>query len=222
MNPKFNEQEIGKFRIADKTIQSPNHVSDYLVSDDRAYVIVDSLRTGQYDGSDFQLPSDSRNVVAFDHQGNLEWFIHPVLSTGTGAHHLNFLSGTEQYVTRHTKGNVQFDPVTGDVLEVFPKNKLPIGSEHIKFSGEVYRVYEFEDGIFVSCRESEHDLYAFETDGTERWRSEAGNRRGLLSIEDGKLWEQLAANRTTDYRYQLNPETGERLSKEEIDTGLWG
>jgi outer membrane protein assembly factor BamB len=209
-------------RISNKTIKSPYPVEDHLVDAEKVYVIAQTLCTDQYDNPDLQFPSKDRNIVAFDRQGNQKWMIETVPGADEEGHHQNFFFFGQCYFTRHTDGNVRFDPDTGEVLEILPKDKLQIGDERIEFSGEVYRVYQFEDGIFVSCRESTHDLYAFETNGTERWRSEAGERRGLLSIEDGKLWEQQAVGRTTDHRYQLDPETGERLSKEEIDTGLWG
>lgn len=218
INVSFN-----KITIGDTEIVPPNSVDDHIERDGSVIVAVDTYRRGKLEDRDFEFPSDDRNVVAIDHAGQISWIIEavPAEYDYDEPRHTDLWNVQNRYLTRHTNANFEFDPETGEILEVWSKAELPIGDQIVDLSGEVFDVLEFEDAVFISCKQATHDLYAFEADGTERWRSEADERRGLLSVEDGGLWEQVAVNRTTDHRYRLDPDTGDRLDREEIDTGLW-
>ena len=170
---------------------------------------------------DFEIDNPSRNVVALTPTGERKWVIESIATGDEDSYHRNLWTVQSRYLTGHTDGNFEFDPESGEILEAWSKTELPIDGSIVDLSGTVQQLFEFNDAIFVRCTDATHILYAFEADGTERWRSDADERRGLLSVEDGHLWEQLAVNRTTDHRYRLDPETGERLECEEIDTGLW-
>lgn len=212
-----------KVTIGDTEIVPPNSIGDHVERDDSVIVVVGTFRTGMLEDRDFDVPSDDRNVVAIDHVGQISWIIEPVpvpvSSKDVG--HRKLWTVQDRYLTGHTDGNFEFDPETGEILETWSKTELSIGDHIVDLSGEVQQILEFDDAIFVRCKEATHNLYRFEVDGTERWRSEADGRRGLLSVEDGELWEQLAIDRTLDHRYRLDPDAGERLECEEIDTGLW-
>ena len=220
MNADSIDVSFKNIRINDVTVALPYPIRKHLLNGERLYLILYTDQKRPCDNPDFRVPSDERNLIAFDNQAQIDWIIDAIPGIEQGGYHQDFLDYQGRYLTKHTDGIVRFDPETGDVVEFLPENELPIGDTRITVSGEIYRVLEFQDTIFVECA-GEHNLYAFETDGTERWRSDAGTKRGNLSAEDGQLWEQIAADRTTDYRYRVDPDTGERLSKEEIDTGLW-
>ncbi len=212
---------LNKITIGDTEIVPPNSLDDHIERDGSVIVVVGTYRSGKLEDRDFDVPSDDRNVVAIDHAGQISWIIEAVPTDYDydEPRHTDLWNVQNRYLTRHTNGNFEFDPETGEILGAWPETEIPIGDRTVDFSGEVFDVLEFEDTVFVYCKEATHDLYAFEADGTERWRSDPDEWRGHLSVEDGDLWEQVAVNRTTDHRYRLDPDTGDRLDCEEIDTG---
>ncbi|MFC7237148.1 hypothetical protein ACFQS4_02775 [Saliphagus sp. GCM10025317] len=214
---------LNKITVGDNEVIPPNSVEDHVERDDSVIVVLGTFRTGKHGDRDFDVPSDDRNVVAIDHASRVTWIIDPVPvpMTSENGGHRKLWTIQDRFLTSHTDGTFEFDPETGEILEAWPKTELPVGDHTVDLSGEVFDVLEFDDAIFIYCSEATHDLYAFESDGTERWRSEPDEWRGHLSVEDGDLWERVAVDRTIDHRYRLDPATGERLECEEIETGLW-
>lgn len=215
------EVSTDRLTIDGKTLTPPNTIEDSVVRDESVVVVVGTSRSGGYENPDFEVPVDDRNVLAFDRTARIQWVIDSIGASDDESYHYEVWKVGEWYLTRHTTGTVQFEPDTGEILEVLRDTQLPIGDAIVGLSGEVHDVVEFDDAVFVVCSRSTYDLYAFNADGTERWRSDAGERRGSIFVEDGQLWEQTAVNRTTDHRYRLDPETGERFDREVVDTGLW-
>ncbi|EMA26814.1 MULTISPECIES: PQQ-binding-like beta-propeller repeat protein [Haloarcula] len=195
-------------------------IGDSIVADERV-ILRTEYQNRNIEGFDFHIKDQTRNVISVTPSGEREWVIESVQSDEEDAHHYDLWTLLDRYLTQHTEGNFEFDPETGDILNKWPHNQLPIADRTIELSGEITRVVEFDTAIFLRCKQATHTLYAFEADGTERWRSDAGERRGTIFVEDGELWEQTAVNRTTDHRYRLDPDTGDRYDREVIDTGLW-
>jgi len=206
--------------IGRKTLIPPHAIEDYIIRGETVIIVVGTSRKRVYENPDFEVPVDGQNVLAFDRNAQIQWIIDSVDTKGDETYHYELWKVGNHYLTRHTSGTVQFDPDTGTVLDTLRDHQLPIGSEIVELSSQVHDVVEFDDAVFVACDiDATHQLYAFEADGTERWRSAANERRGTIFVEDGELYEQTAENRTTDHRYRLDPDTGDRYDREVIDTG---
>ncbi|WP_336358965.1 hypothetical protein ACNO8S_19850 (plasmid) [Haloarcula sp. KBTZ06] len=212
--------EWDRVSINGKEIRFQYPIDDSIVSEEEVILrlVNQNKPLKEYD---FKIDDPGRNVVALTPTGELKWVIEPVDASDEDGYHGYLWTVQDRFLTGHTSGNIEFDPGTGTIRDHWSRNHFPIGDEIVELSGEVSRVVEFEDAIFLRCKQATHDLYAFETDGTERWRSDADERRGIIFVEDGELYERTAENRTTDHRYRLDPVTGERFDREVIDTGLW-
>lgn len=217
MNPDI---EWDRISIDGKEIRFQYPIDDSVVS--KGGIILRLVHQDKpLDDFDFEIDDPGRNVVAITPTGERKWVIEAVDASDADDYHRSLWTVQSRFLTSHTRGIIEFDPETGAIRNHWQRNHFPIGDEIVELSGEISQVVEFDNAIFLRCKQATHDLYAFEVDGTERWHSDADESRGTIFAEDGDLWEQTAANRTTDHRYRLDPDTGERLGCEEIDTGYW-
>lgn len=177
------------------------------------------------DGSedaDFTIPSTSRNVVGITDECTLGWVIEKLPDRSDEFRHTRIWEMQDKFIAHNSSRNVQLDPETGAISDYWPKNQLRIGETIVKVDGEIWHMVEYSDAIFISTRGGGSSLYAFESDGSQRWKSDPNERRGYFFIDDGALWERTTHNRTTDRLYRFDYETGERREcVEEIDTGPW-
>lgn len=214
------EVDWDRISVSGEDIVFEYPIGDSIVSEEDIILRIEYQKRSIED-FDFAIKDQSRNIISLTPSGERKWVIESVTSDDGDAHHYDLWILQDRYLTQHTEGNFEFDRETGKILNEWPHNQLPIADRTVELSGEISRVIEFGDAIFLRCKQATHSLYAFETDGTERWRSDANERRGRIFVEEGELWEQTAVNRTTDHRYRLDPDTGDRYDREVIDTGLW-
>lgn len=210
------ESDYKTLTIDGKTITCPWYPKDIEIIGDIVVVQQDSSvldKSTRHEDSDFQLPTEHRNVLALNDSAEVLWFVEGFPDFEDDPGYYRELFGYQDYLlARHSHNYFdQIDVETGRVVYSFPRYKLPIGDDFVIFDGEVSSIVELDDKIFVGCAKSDHDIYAFDADGTELWRSKHGKRRGYIYEEDGELWEDVATSHNRRDLYRIDPETGDRI-----------
>jgi hypothetical protein len=204
-----------KFEVDGMAIICPCTCEEIAWVSDQLILLLSSWRQGSdlHNDADFELANTHRNVVAIDEKKSLLWEVTlpDQIKTQDAGYFRELFVIQGRLLVRHEDHNLyDLDPESGGILRSFPQNQLPIGDSVITLDGEVSTVVELEDRVFVGCL-GEHDIYAFDSEGNELWRSDPGTRRGHLYTEDGELWEVVAVSKGMDDHYQIDPETGNRI-----------
>lgn len=210
------ETDFEQLRINEASIDCPWDIEEVTILDGSIIVALGSFRSAKsprHQQADFTLPDEHRNIVAFDRHGEIVWFVGEPPEDRDLTGHYYKLYGYQDHLTARFEGEYldHINPNTGQIIESLPLNQLPIGERIVTLDGEVSSLVELDDRLFVGCRSGDNGIYAFEADGTELWRSDAGERRGYLYEDDGELWEVLAVGRDKDDHHRIDPETGERI-----------
>lgn len=190
-----------------------------LYQDRIVLVLAAELRDRNAD-RDFDLPSDRRNIVAIDDQAAVQWFVedHPEFEGGAGYFRDIYLV-QGRLVARHANGRLyEIDPDSGDIVASRPHNEIRIGDTVVTVSGPIFGVVEVDGIVIVRCQDGEHDIHAFDADGTQIWCSSPDESRGRLYRSDGDLWEIRSKDQYTQIHYRVDPADGSRVEKKEVDT----
>lgn len=225
MELSANRHEI---TVGTATITAPYNADDPTVVDGVGAVV---LRThfDRHEDPDFSLPSRTRNVVAFFEDGGVRWTIRtPETTEERGRHPKNTsdgsspgtshdryrslfaLEGSMYAVHDATNELYEVEPETGELLGSMPHDRLPLGGSIVTFESRVNEVFTCEGTVVV--RTDDRIQYAFDRDGTERWRID---RRSTLGRLDDRLYEILARGIGGETRivYRIDAETGDRMEK---------
>lgn len=171
----------------------------------------------------FQVPPDdpeTRNVAAFDTNGDRQWTIEAPQDDGAekSYHYIQYEKGK---LTAHNWDGYQYivDIQTGSASrrKRFGQ-RLQIGNETIRHPRELEQVLVVKETVVVLFKirnvREDQNVVAFNTDGSRRWtiespvESDVGRQFTGISYED----DQLVASNWDNYRYTVDITTGEIIA----------
>ena len=169
-------------------------------------------RTSQEETATIELPDTRRNVVAFDDTERPKWFISLPDGCNDDEFYREVFIIKENILARHDSGQFYVvDQTTGNLLWSFPRDQLLIGEELVTVDGDVSEVVELDGRVFVGTRGT-NNLYGFDCNGDELWRSDPDTRRGYIHVEDGELREIVGVSKGIEDHHQIDPSSGERIA----------
>lgn len=202
--------ELSRITIDSKEITAPYSVWSHVVLDDVLVTVLKSMNAETKPGAGFELPSDARNVLAFDQAGEIRWFAEA--PTTEADYYSSVFEVDSRLLALDSEERLhEFEPVTGRIEASWPRGCFPFRETSVALDGPVQKVIELDGRVFIRCRESDTTLYAFTTDGEELWRSTG--RRGMIFEKGGEIIEEVKHGPRRATWYRLDPETGERDSQ---------
>lgn len=150
-----------------------------------------SIHNQEVEKCSLSIPSDSQNVVALSFDGIHSWTApRTPHSTSVDEIYQELFFVTDRLLSTHQDGHIyQLSIETGEIMNSWPINRLPISDQEIELDGPVANIIQTDELIIVNIAGvdwPESDTYAFEKDGSLRWRSEETFRN--LNLENGTLW----------------------------------
>ena len=157
------------------------------------------------------IPEDNRNVLALSFEGVHLWTApESPHSSSVDEIYQELFFVTGRLLVTHQDGHLyELSIENGSIVGSWPIDSLPIADREIDLDGPVKDVIHTDELIIVNIAGVEwpkSDTYAFEKDGSLRWRSEETCRN--LKLEDETLWAIEPAGGRMWERTPIDLQTG--------------
>lgn len=206
-------------------VELPYAAHAYQVIGDAVVISVSSnnespTHSHEAETSIISIPSDSRNVMALSLKGEHLWTApESPHSSSVGDIYREIFFVTDRLLVTHQDGHLYHLSIeTGDIIGSWPIDCLPISDREMDIDGPIKDIVHTDDLIIVrvtGVEWSESDTYAFEKDGSLRWRSEETCRN--LKLEDGVLWAIEPAGGRMWERAPIDLQTGVKDDSEAFE-----
>lgn len=201
------------------------------VFDEHVVVSLSSGGDGLAD-PDFELPRVDRNVVAFDRDGAVAWFVeeppHGREREPMGGYDDDW-TGTEYVQVYGVQGRLvvknlndrfyEVDLGSGSILDSWRETQMKVGDELRTFDGRVGNLFDFEGRVFLTESRPESGvafrIWAFDPDGSVVWRrdSKSGffHTGGFRGVGENVLVQSVDYGKDRYVHFRLDPDTGEQV-----------
>lgn len=202
----------------------PYAIKEYHVVGNRIVVRCGTIASKLGPDPDFHFSSDCRNLAAVSHDGDIEWVVseapHGLNNEDDPNRYTSIDLVTGRLLATHGNGyRYEIDVANGELSSSYLDTQLPIGDTVVDFSETVSEIVNWDSKLFVRTNRTDDEggnLFAFEPDGTQLWRSQA--YVGSLSVEDDELRGTEPAGGRMWRTYPIDTETGE-IGEKEVYSG---